>query len=74
MQESLQKLLIRLREDRSLFLIGEEATRLGAILPILARLGWDRDNVREVVPEFPVANGRVDFCPVSRKRMQSLLK
>lgn len=62
MAESLEDLLSRLRRERTLFLSGEEATRQGAILPILARLAWDRDNVREVAPEFPVGNGRVDYC------------
>lgn len=62
MPQSIEDLLSRLREDRTLFLSGEEATRQGAVLPILAQLGWDRDNVREVVPEFPVGNGRVDYC------------
>ncbi len=62
MPVSIEDLLSRLREDRLLFLGGEEATRQGAILPILGQLGWDRDNVREVVPEYAVGNGRVDYC------------
>src|SRR5437667_11243786 len=62
MSESIEDLLSRLREDRMLFVSGEEATRQGAILPILAQLGWHRDNIREVVPEFGVGNGRVDYC------------
>lgn len=62
MPEQLTELLMRLKEERALFLSGEEATRQGAILPILARLGWDRDNIREVVPEYTVGNGRVDYC------------
>lgn len=62
MPEQLEILLARLRQDRALFLGGEEAARQGVILPILGRLGWDRDNIREVVPEFRVGNGRVDYC------------
>lgn len=62
MPDQLTDLLTRLRGERALFLSGEEATRQGAILPILARLGWDRDNIREVVPEYTVGNGRVDYC------------
>jgi predicted type IV restriction endonuclease len=62
MSASIEDLLNRLRQDQGLFLAGEEAVRQGAILPVLARLGWDRDNVREVVPEFAVGNGRVDYC------------
>lgn len=62
MSTELKDLLTRLKGERALFLSGEEATRQGAILPILARLGWDRDNIREVVPEYTVGNGRVDYC------------
>ena len=62
MADSLGELLSRLREDTNLFLSVEEAVRQGAVLPVLARLGWDRDNVHEVAPEFPVGNGRVDYC------------
>lgn len=62
MTDSLEALLSRLRGDNSLFLSGEEATRQGVILPILGRLGWERDDVREVVPEFSVGGGRVDYC------------
>jgi len=54
---SLRDLLSRLKDDRSHFLIGEEATKQGAVLPILARLGWDRDNIREVIPNTPLATG-----------------
>lgn len=60
--ESLEELLGRLREDRTLFMGTEEATRQGAVLPILARLGWDRDNIRQVIPEYSVGDGRVDYC------------
>ena len=60
--ESLEDCLSRLREDPAGLAHGEEATRLGAVLPILARVGWDRDNVREVIPEFQVSGGRVDYC------------
>ena len=60
--QSLEKCLSRLREDPAILASSEEATRLGAVLPILAWLGWDRDNLREVMPEFSVSNGRVDYC------------
>ncbi len=62
MPDDLKELLTRLRGDRALLVAGEEATRQAAVLPILARLGWDRDNIREVVPEYAVGNGRVDYC------------
>jgi len=60
--DPLQELLARLIEDAALLHAHEEATKQSVILPILARLGWDRENVREVVPESRVGNGRVDYC------------
>jgi hypothetical protein len=62
MAESLEQFLSGLREDRELPEAGEEAICQGVVLPILARLGWDRDNLREVAPQFRVGNGRVDYC------------
>ncbi len=62
MPDQLQELLTRLKGDRALFLSGEAATCMGAILPILSRLGWDPYNIREVVPEYSVGTGRVDYC------------
>ena len=62
MSDSLEQLLQKLREEPALLTSGEEATRQGAVLPLLGRLGWDRDNIREVVPEYNVGNGRVDYC------------
>jgi hypothetical protein len=62
MPESLEELLRRLSQDQLLFQGVEEATRLGAVLPVLAQLGWNPYNVREVVPEFSVGSGRVDYC------------
>ncbi len=62
MPDNLEELLSRLRESQSLFLSSEEATKQGAILPILAKLGWDRDNIQEVIPEYSVGRGRVDYC------------
>jgi len=62
MSDQLEALIERLRENRALFLSGEEATRQGAVLPVLGRLGWDRDDIRQVVPEFSVGTGRVDYC------------
>lgn len=31
-------------------------------MPILSYLGWNTYNLREVIPEFKVGNGRVDYC------------
>jgi hypothetical protein len=62
MIDTLEDLLSQLRSEQALFMSGEEATKQGVVLPILSRLGWNRDNIREVVPEYMVGNGRVDYC------------
>ena len=62
MEDNLRALLTRLREDSDLAVSVEEATRQAAVLPILSSLGWDWQNLREVVPEFIVGQGRVDYC------------
>jgi predicted type IV restriction endonuclease len=38
------------------------AIRQGIVLPLLAQLGWNRDDLSEVVPEFQVRSGYVDHC------------
>jgi len=62
MPESLQEFIARLREDGGRSFSSEEATCQGVVLPVLAALGWDRDNVHEVIPQFQVGHGRVDYC------------
>jgi len=62
MPESFEKLLTRLAQDHSIYQSVEEAIRQGVILPVLAHLGWNRDDIREVVPEYHVESGRVDYC------------
>lgn len=62
MAESLEQFLSRLREDGDLAEAGEEAICLGVVLPILAHLGWDWANMREVVPQYRIKDGRVDYC------------
>lgn len=62
MAETFEQLLSRLAKDQTLIDSVEEATKQGVVLPILSQLGWDCFNLHEVVPEFPVANGRVDYC------------
>ena len=52
----------RLATDEALLRSVEEATRQAAVLPILSDLGWDWSNLGEVVPEFAVGAGRVDYC------------
>lgn len=62
MHETLEQLLFRLSKDKTLLNSVEEATKQGAVLPVLSSLGWNCFNLQEVVPEFPVGDGRIDYC------------
>lgn len=62
MADELENVLQQIRANESSFRLSEEATKQGAILPILSRLGWDRENIGEVVPEYAAGAGRVDYC------------
>jgi predicted type IV restriction endonuclease len=48
----------------------EEATKQGAVLPILKYLDWDVNDVEQVRPEFPVGKGadRIDYCLQAGRR------
>jgi len=62
MSGNLKELLMRISKDHGLLNSVEEATKQGAVLPILSALKWDCFNIREVSPEFSVGNGRIDYC------------
>ena len=62
MPEPLEILLSQLARDNNLLNSVEEATKQGAVLPILNQLKWNWFNVHEVVPEFSVGTGRIDYC------------
>lgn len=62
MDETFEQLLSRLPQDQTLLRGVEEATKQGAVLPILFHIGWNSFNLQEVSPEFTVGNGRVDYC------------
>jgi len=62
MPEPLEMLLSQLAKDQNLLHSVEEATKQGAVLPILNQIGWNCFNVQEVVPEFSVGTGRIDYC------------
>lgn len=62
MPDSLVELIPQARRNRNLYAANEEATKQGLVLPLLAQLGWNRDNISEVTPEYSVGNGRVDYC------------
>ncbi len=58
----LAALIKKLAHSETLRRRGEEATRQAAVLPVLARLGWNWQELDEVAPEHAVGNGRVDYC------------
>lgn len=58
----LQDTIARIASNATLLVSSEEATRQAAILPILSELGWAWHNIDEVVPEYRVGDGRVDYC------------
>ena len=62
MADTLEGIIENLRNDSEWWEWCEEAICQGVLLPILHKLGWDRDNVREVVPQFAAGRGRVDYC------------
>jgi len=62
MSDSLEACLRRVRKDPELRRTSEAGVSIAAVLPILNRLGWDTENISEVVPEYTVKNMRVDYC------------
>ncbi len=52
---------IRERLQRSAY-VNEAAISHGVVMPIINALGWDTADPQQVVPEFSVSGGRVDFA------------
>lgn len=52
---------IRGRLQRSAY-GNEAAISHGVVMPIINALGWDTADPQQVVPEFPISGGRVDFA------------
>lgn len=52
---------IRGRLERRAY-ANEAAISHGVVMPIIAALGWDTADPRQVVPEFAIPSGRVDFA------------
>ena len=69
--DSLRTTIARIASNLALLRSSEEATRQGAILPVLAALGWQWHNLDEVIPEYSAGKGRVDYC--LRDRGESLV-
>jgi len=41
-------------QNRAAYVVNEETTKQCIVLPLLVRLGWDREQPQEVAPEYPV--------------------
>lgn len=52
---------IRTRLQRSAY-VNEAAISHGVVMPIINALGWDTADPQQVVPEFAISGGRVDFA------------
>lgn len=50
----------------------EAAVSVGVVLPILRSLGWDDADPAQIVPEFSIPNGRVDFALFAGIRQPSV--
>ena len=74
MNEEFEELLSSIPQDQNLLRGVEEATKQGAVLPILRQLGWDCFNLEEVSPEFNVGNGRVDYCLLINQKKRVFLE
>lgn len=63
MTDQLIAFLQKLKTNPNVQSLDETATIQGVVQPILGYLGWDTNNVfEEVIPQFAVEGGRVDFC------------
>ena len=74
MNQEFEELLSTIPQDQNLLRGVEEATKQGAVLPILRQLGWDCFNLEEVSPEFNVGNGRVDYCLLIKQKKRVFLE
>lgn len=61
MSEKMKEIVKNLKENQR-FYTNEMAVRQGVILPILNHLDWETSNIKEVIPEYAVEKGRVDYC------------
>jgi predicted type IV restriction endonuclease len=63
MKEELAEFLQKIKSHPSLLSLGETQAKSGIIEPIIRKLGWDTTIASaEVVLEYPVDQGRIDYC------------
>ena len=59
LEQVLNRAVDRIRSGQ---LNNEDQVKLSVILPILRALEWDDTNPSELVPEFSIPSGRVDYA------------
>lgn len=63
MKEALIEFIQKVKSNPNLLSLGEASTKTGIIEPILRILGWDTSIASdEVALEYPVEDGRIDYC------------
>ena len=62
MVDEVQDVIEKWQSDKRLNSLGEAKVQQVIVLPIFRRLGWDPDNDHEVHPQYPVADGWVDYA------------
>ena len=62
MQENLLEFVERMQTEKRFETLDEAAIKQAVVLRILSFLNWDPFNIDEVMPEYPVKGGKVDFA------------
>jgi hypothetical protein len=75
MKDELSKFFLKIKSNQSIQTLGETQAKSGIIEPILRILGWDTSIMSdEVTLEFPVEDGRIDYCLHTSKSNQIFLE
>ncbi len=75
MKEQLITFIQKIKTNPNLLTLGETAAKSGIIEPILRMLGWDTSIAsEEVVLEYSVEGGRVDYCLRATKSTEVFLE
>jgi len=61
-QEKLLEFIERMQTEKRFETLDEAAIKQAVVLRILSLLNWDPFNIDEVMPEYPVGGGKVDFA------------
>jgi len=74
MNDKLISFLQKVKTNPNVSNFDEAATKQAIVLPMLGFLGWDTTNIDEVIPEFSVEGGRVDYCLRANKSTEVFLE